>query len=190
MGDKEAGHLTHAHNSKCSRSHACPRTHMATHTVSHTWRLPNRQARPGTAPAGAHPSHAESCGGPRFTQARSHRCAGSPPRAHIHKHNFTLLRSLINTPGTALHTQARSGTRRPCGSRLADTPAEPSGTGAHPGTVELYTSHLPRRTNSTQGRGPQVLEFSGRGREGQARAKRRGPLGTDSGSHTHRCTGT
>lgn len=83
VGDKEAGHLTHVHNPKCSGSHACPRTHTATHTVSHTWRLPNRQARPGTAPAVARPSHAESRGGAALhTGPESQVCGVSPTRTH------------------------------------------------------------------------------------------------------------
>ena len=154
--------------------------------VSHTWQLPNGQARPGTAPAVAHPSHAVTRWAELHTGPESQVCSVSPTRAHTHKHNSTLLRSLTNTPGTARHTQARSGTHRPSGSRLADTPAEPSHTGAHPGTVELYTSHLTRRTHSTHAPShtktdiPKCSNF--RAKAARARHVPR--------SHTHRCTGT
>lgn len=186
VGDKKAGHLTHVHNSKCTCGHACPRTHTATHTVSHTWQLPNRPQW--------HTHHMQSRGGQSFTQAQSHRCAGSPPRAHTH--NSTLLRSLINTPGTALHTQARSGTHRPSGTRLADAPAEPSHTGADP---ELWNyiphtypgEHIPHMLQVTQRQTSPRARIFGQRPRGSGTCQPTVTLGDGlTKSHAHRCTGT
>ena len=175
VGDKEASHLTHVHNSKCTCGHACPRTHMSTHMVSHTWRLPNGQARPGTAPAVAHPSHAVTRWAELHTGPESQVCSVSPARAHTYKHNSTLLRSLINTPGTARHTQAFRHTqtiglqagRHTCGA--FPHRCTPRNCGI------IYLTPNQENTfhtcsKSHKDRHPQVLEFSGKGREGQARA--------------------
>ena len=86
-------------------------------------------------------------GGQSSTQAQSHRCAVSPPRAHTHTQ--TQLHAPEVSHKHRRHGPPCSGTHRPSGSRLADTPAEPPHAGAHPGTVELYTSHLARRAHST-----------------------------------------
>lgn len=94
-----------------------------------------------------HTRHMQLRGGQSSTQAQSHRCAVSPPRAHTHTQ--TQLHAPEVSHKHRRHGPPCSGTHRPSGSRLADTPAEPPHAGAHPGTVELYTSHLARRAHST-----------------------------------------
>lgn len=128
------------------RSRLPTHTHTATHTVSHTWQLPNRQAWPGTPPAVAHPSHAVTWWAELHTGPESQVCRVSPTRTHTQLHAPEVSHK---HPRHGPPHASRSGTHRPSGSRLADTPAEPSHTGADPGTVELHTSHLPRRTQST-----------------------------------------
>lgn len=109
VGDEEASHLTHVHNSKCTCGHACPRTHAATHTVSHTWWPPNRHTTRSGTPVTCSYAVGRAPHRPRVTGVQRLPHA----RAHTHTHNSTLLRSLINTAGTARHAQAHTDHRAP-----------------------------------------------------------------------------
>lgn len=176
VGDKKAGHLTHVHNSKCTCGHACPRTHTATHTVSHMWQLPNRQAWPGTPPAVAHPSHAVTWWAELHTGPESQACRVSPTRTHtqLHAPEVSHKHPRQGPPhaGTLGHTQTiwlQAG-RHTCGAFPHRCRPRNCGiiylTPTQENTIHTCSkSHKDRR--------PQVLEFSGKGRESQARANRR-----------------
>lgn len=168
VGDKKAGHLTHVHNSKCTCGHACPRTHTATHTVSHTWQLPNRPQW--------HTHHMQSRGGQSFTQAESQACKVSPTGTHtqLHAPEVSHKHPRHGPPhaGTLGHIQTiwlQAG-RRTCG-------AFPHRCRPRNGGI-IYLTPTQENTfhtcsKSHKDRRPHVLEFSGKGREGQARANRR-----------------
>lgn len=136
VGDKKAGHLTHVHNSKCTCGHA--RAHTRLHTVSHTWQ------RCPTAHSGTPITCSHVVG--RASHRPSHRRARSPP---------TGTHTQLHAPEVShKHPQARPSTRRHA---RAHTDHLAPGWQTHlrnphrcrPRTVELYTSHLPRRTHST-----------------------------------------